>query len=154
MAYDMTYMLKSTESLQSNCLHFVLISDNRCSPQFYRNIYTYNICLLSENKKIICISFINRQKRKSLERFFSPFCSQIIFFFQDKTMYMHSRVKGISPLRYFPIYFIQNHSPSQHSHEVIPQPILMKFSPLIVELLEFILISSCNFFRTFIYKHL
>ena len=60
MAYDMTYMLKSTESLQSNCLHFVLISDNRCSQQFYRNIYTYNICLLSENKKIICISFINR----------------------------------------------------------------------------------------------
>ena len=95
MAYDMTYMLKSTESLQSNCLHFVLISDNRCSPQFYRNIYTYNICLLSENKKIICISFINRQKRKSLERFFSPFCSQMIFFFQDN-------VHALTGQRYFP----------------------------------------------------
>ena len=44
--------------------------------------------------------------------------------------YIHSRVKSISTLRYFPIYFILNHLFSTHSPEVIPCLIFIKFSAL------------------------
>ena len=43
---------------------------------------------------------------------------------------IHSWVKSISTLRYFPIYFILNHLFSTHSPEVIPCLIFMKFSAL------------------------
>ena len=43
---------------------------------------------------------------------------------------IHSRVKSISTLRYFPIYFILDHLFSTHSPEVIPCLLFMKFSAL------------------------
>jgi hypothetical protein len=47
---------------------------------------------------------------------------------------LHSRVKSISALRYFPIYFISNHLFSKHSPEVIHYLIFMKFSALNAEI--------------------
>ena len=58
---------------------------------------------------------------------------------------LHSRVKSISTLRYFPIYFILNHLFSTHSPEVIPCLIFMKFSALIPKIN--IVSSSYNFHK-------
>jgi hypothetical protein len=49
---------------------------------------------------------------------------------------IHSWVKSISTLRYFPIYFIVNHLFSTHSPEVIPCLIFMKFELLFTSIYD------------------
>jgi hypothetical protein len=68
---------------------------------------------------------------------------QITEHFQSHKLYIHSWVKNISTLRYFPIYLILNHLFSTHSPEVIPCLIFMEFSALNPEIN--IVSSSCNF---------
>jgi hypothetical protein len=46
---------------------------------------------------------------------------------------LHLRVKSISTLRYFPIYFIQKTLISKHSPEVTPYMIFITFSALDAE---------------------
>ena len=50
---------------------------------------------------------------------------------------VHSLVKSLTTLRYFPLYFILNHSFSKHSPKVISHPIFLKFTLLKVELILF-----------------